>query len=370
VPAFAVTLPTVRLQGILLVVPVGNMVLLTRELFLQAATWTQVAAVFASTSLYAAAAVAVAARLFGQEAVLFADTRNYRTLLARRFFEPSARPTDAQALLLAALLFPVSFYAQSLLAGASADGFIRTLGWLAVVQFAGLFVLVPLLLALYLKIDVVETFRLRMPPARAWPAAVLLGLSTWVLALEFFALQSRVLPPSQALTEFSRLVEAQLAAEPVMLIILLLAIVPAVTEEFLFRGWLLSGVASGFRKWPAILTVAAIFGVYHFLIDRMPVTALMGVILAYVCWQSRSILPAILVHALHNGTMVVLPHLPAVTRWLDLEGVSHQHVPPQVLVAAAVLFAAGLGLLYSLGRHREVESPAVRADTGGTVERR
>src|SRR5690606_8639593 len=92
IPAFAVTLPSVRLTGAMLVMPVGNMVLLTRELFQQTHTWSQIVVVVLSTGLYAAAAVAVAARLFGQEAVLFADSRSYKTMLNRRFFLPADRP--------------------------------------------------------------------------------------------------------------------------------------------------------------------------------------------------------------------------------------------------------------------------------------
>jgi membrane protease YdiL (CAAX protease family) len=59
--------------------------------------------VLLSTTLYAGAAVAVAARLFGQEAVLFADSGSVKTLFQRRFFKPALRPTAAQAFLLLAL---------------------------------------------------------------------------------------------------------------------------------------------------------------------------------------------------------------------------------------------------------------------------
>ena len=110
VPAVAATLPSIQLKGIFLVVPVGNMVLLTRELFQQTWTWSQVVLVLLSTTLYAAAAIGVAARLFGQEAVLFADAGSYKTLLQRRLFRRSPAPGVMQAVLLMALLFPAAFY--------------------------------------------------------------------------------------------------------------------------------------------------------------------------------------------------------------------------------------------------------------------
>lgn len=355
IPAIGVTLPSVKLQGVMLVMPVGNMVLLTRELFKQNCQWTQVVVVLLSTTLYAAAAVGVAARLFGQEATLFADAGSYRAMFRRQFFKPRATPTASQALLLAALLFPATFYANGLLAGKMAEGFIPTMRWLAVVQFLGLFVLVPVALAVYLKIDVAHTCRLGRLPARAWLAALLIGGSSWILARQFFVLQSMVLAPSESLKAFSELVEPQLAAAPIALVVFLLAIVPAVCEEFLFRGFLLSGVGSSFRKWPAILTVALVFSIFHFMIDRMPVTALLGVMLGYLCWQCRSIWPGILVHVLHNGTTTVIARFPEACAWLGfVEGSedSPPHLPARVLIPALVVFVMGLAIIASIRDRR------------------
>lgn len=351
IPAFGVLLPSVELKGVMTVVPVGNMVLLTRELFQQTHTWGQVAAVLVSTTLYAAAAVAVAARLFGQEVVLFADAGSYRTLLQRRYFRPELIPTTPQALLLAALLFPLTIHTQSLIAGTSSDHFMRIMAWLAVVQFGGLFVLLPLAVTIYFRIDVRETFRLRWPPLRAWAAAVCIGLSSWALAHEFFGLQSKVLPPSRLLQEFNRQIESQLADSPLWMILLLLAIVPALTEEFLFRGFVLSGLSRNLRKWTAIALCGAIFGVYHVLIERIPVTALMGVTLAYLCWQGRSILPAMLAHAMHNGSLMIIGSVPGLPERLGLAGTdAGALLPARVLIPALALFTLGLVLAASLGR--------------------
>ncbi len=352
IPAFAAVLPTVRLEGALLVLPVGNMVLLTRELLQGTYTWTMITVVVLSTTLYAAAAVAAATRLFGQEAVLFADAASYRTMLQRRFFKPTPRPSPAQALLLIALLFPMSFYAQSLLAGASNDNLVNTLGWLAIIQFAGLFVALPVGLAVFLKIDVVETFQLRLPPARSWLAAALLGLSAWVLASEFLWLQGLFLPPSELTEQVFEQMDEQLRNAPLALALLLIAVTPGVAEEMLFRGFVLSGLRDSARKWSAILAVSVIFGVYHFTVDKIPLTALLGVLLAYICWQSRSIFPGMLFHVLHNGLAVVLPEFEKLRPWIEppTEGPMREHLPVRTLVAATICFIIGLTLLASIRR--------------------
>lgn len=356
IPAVAVTLPSVRLSGILLVMPVGNMVLLARELFEGSRNWGQIIIVLLSTSLYAAAAVGVAVRLFGQEAVVFADAGSYKTLLLRRYCRPSPRPTTSQALLMAALVFPASFYAQFLVMGSSGENFLHTLKLLAVVQFAGLFVLLPLAVTLYYKIDPLETFRLRLPPARTWLGVLLLGVSSWAVAQEFLALQSKLVPPGEATLELMKRLSAQLETSPLWVVLLLLAVAPAIAEELFFRGFVLSGLRQNLSKWWAILLVSLTFGIYHFMIDRVPVTAMMGVVLAYLCWQSGSILPGIVFHILHNGLlMYVASRHPGVIEWFGIKG-ELQLLPIHVVVPAVLAFAAGLVVVASIRQPADVRA--------------
>jgi sodium transport system permease protein len=353
-----VSMETARLEGPMTILPVGNMVLLARDMLQQSCTWPAAIAVLLSTTLYAAAAIAVAARLFGQEAVLFVDTGSFKNLFRRRLFRPSPRPTAAQAFLLAALVFPVCFYGQAGLSADSAEQFVQMLKGLAVWQFAGLFVILPVVLCLYLKVDVRETLRLRMPPVRAWLAALLLGVSSWVLAQDFVAWQHRFLPPSEAMTKAMQQIEAHVNAIALPAVVLLLAVIPAICEEALFRGFLLSGFSTALKKWPAILASAGVFATFHFMVDRIPLTFLLGTLLAYICWQSRSLLPGILFHVLHNGLMLAIPRFPGIARHLGLEGPSTEsaQLPTRLILCASVAFLIGLGLLATLSKRVKTSS--------------
>ncbi|MFH1748926.1 MAG: ABC transporter permease subunit/CPBP intramembrane protease, partial [Planctomycetota bacterium] len=97
IPAVIGILPGTELKGPLLIMPVTNIVILTRELFMGQIDHVAILWVTLSTCIYAGAAVAVAAKLFGQEAVLFADSASIRTLLQRRFFKVRQLPSAAQA---------------------------------------------------------------------------------------------------------------------------------------------------------------------------------------------------------------------------------------------------------------------------------
>ena len=113
-----------------------------------------------STTLYAGAAVAVAAKLFGQEAVLFADSGSVKTIFQRRFFRPAQRPTAAQAFFLLAVVFSPNFFAQQQLL--TLPGIAGTLWfWYGLAGvIITLFLLVPLVAAAYMRVAIRPSFGL------------------------------------------------------------------------------------------------------------------------------------------------------------------------------------------------------------------
>jgi len=343
IPGGFAALPATRLEGIMLVMPVGNMVLLARDVLMGAMVpLGHVALVLFSTILYAAAAVAIAANLFGQEAVLFADVGSLRTVLSRRFRRPAPRPSVSLSLMLVALLFPIWFFIQSALAPRENESMVAQLVgtgiWMPL-----LFVLAPLMILAYCKVDPRGSFSLHWPSGRYWLAAVLLGVSAWVPAYELNALQQSVLPlPPPVLDALARLHESVKQLRP-QEGLLYLALIPAICEELLFRGILLSGLAAGARPAAAIIASAAIFGVYHFVAFKFVPTFALGLLLGYLCWQSRSILPGMLVHALHNGASIASVYWP----WQKTIGIGEEaagHLPFYPLMIGFAVFFCGLWL--------------------------
>lgn len=340
--AFAVNMPSVRPGGLLLVVPIGNMALLVREL-LEGRTglFDHVTVVLLSTALYAIAALLLAIRCFGQEVIMFGDSRSVGTILARRLFLPTPRPTVTQTLLLTAVLFPITFCLQSLLAQATWTDPWR---WLSPIQYLVLFLAFPTGLALYLKVDLSETFSLRLPSGRAWAAALCIGLSSWVLADALASLQARIMPLSPELMEQQARMKSAVADPSGLLAVMLLLSVLAISEEFLFRGFLLSGFRSGMGSWPAIVITSVMFGVFSFLLDGLWFAVVWGAALAYLCWQASSIWPCILAHVLHNVLPVLVMIAPGriARSWPGLQPGEGMHLPWIVLLIAGTLFCLGL----------------------------
>lgn len=89
-----------------------------------------------------------------------------------------------------------------------------------------------------------------------------------------------------------------------ILYLIFLAIVPAIVEEYLFRGVVLGSLrkyGDGF----AILFSAILFGFMHGNIVQIPFAFIGGLLLGYITVYSNSIIPAMIVHFLNNGFSVV-----------------------------------------------------------------
>lgn len=119
-------------------------------------------------------------------------------------------------------------------------------------------------------------------------------------------------------------------------LLVLVALIPAVAEEFLFRGPVLAGLRQGLPVWVAIAGSGLLFGLFHLSPQtafRFLPTAWLGVILAWIVFETRSIWMGVLLHFLNNATILLLSFLP-VTREVasDVE-----QAPPWVLLPVALL---------------------------------
>jgi membrane protease YdiL (CAAX protease family) len=135
----------------------------------------------------------------------------------------------------------------------------------------------------------------------------------------------------------------------------LMALVPAVCEEFLFRGWVLAAFTGGGRSLrrvtAAVVAQAACFAVFHLLPERMPQTFALGLALGAMTVATHSILPAIVCHLVHNSLPLVLVMLAggrtALARAVESAGASDgvTAIPPWAVVAAVIGTACGIALL-------------------------
>ncbi len=90
------------------------------------------------------------------------------------------------------------------------------------------------------------------------------------------------------------------------LVLLAVAVVPAVCEELLFRGPILQGLSASLGRLSGVLISSFLFAVMHMSPARLFPQFALGVLLAALTLRTRSLLPAILVHVAHNSIAVLM----------------------------------------------------------------
>ena len=85
-----------------------------------------------------------------------------------------------------------------------------------------------------------------------------------------------------------------------------IALAPAICEEALFRGYMLSSAVKKYKPVTAVLIVAALFGIYHMSLTKFFTTGLLGIAFAFVVCMSNSILCSSIMHFLNNAASVVV----------------------------------------------------------------
>jgi sodium transport system permease protein len=304
VPGVLGMMPGLRLSGILAVTPLVNIVLLARDLAEKTASVGTAVVVVGSTLVYAAAAITVAARIFGAEGVLFSEQSSWSDLFRRPVL---VRPvaTVSGALLCLALLIPACFLADAAVAMVPPSARFATLASATMLLFAG----IPLLACFMARIRVVTAFQLKPPPWAAWPAALLLAVAAlpcvfailrWMEEQKLMFVTSQMEQLVRALVPWGR------PASPAPLVAAATFALIGVAEEVFFRGFLFSALRARAGAGVTIAVTSLLFGLFHFmsLIDKLVPSTLMGLLLGWVCWQTRSVLPGMLLHASYNALLM------------------------------------------------------------------
>ncbi len=357
-PGVLSLLPGIRFSGILATVPLVNIVLLARQVLVGDVDWNAALVAVICNGVYALAALAVASKLFGSDASINGSQGSWRDLLSRPLGTRRLPGVDQMAMTMA-IMFPVYFVISSLLPGLSEDT--ATKLWISAGVSFLLIMALPIFVCWFQRVSLVATFRLKPVSFSRLllvvPAVALFGFSAWMAAHEIFMIGQSLgigtidVEQMDDVSEFRQ----RLQAIPIGVVLFVFAITPAVCEEFLFRGFVLSSLNRLSGMWAVILS-SILFGLMHVLtsnvlaVERFLPSTFMGLILGYIALRTRSLWPGIVVHALHNGFLLSVSHYQdVIKRWgiLVEEG---EHLPPTWLATGAAMLVVGIVLVWWSGR--------------------
>ncbi|QDU31180.1 ABC-2 family transporter protein [Anatilimnocola aggregata] len=355
-PGFLSLLPGLKLEGVLAITPLANIVLLSRDLLQNRAEPIAAATAVITTVLYALAALAFAAKIFGSDAVLYGSQGSWADLM-RRPSEPQPLPTLAQAATAVAIIYPSYFVVNGLLGQMTTGTMQQKLTWSA----AGLgfvFFLIPLGLSLWQHLRLTTAWQLRIPSPLAVIGAGLLGLSLWPFAHELVVLAQHLGISTLSSADLAKLIPGvekfieQLQQVPFAFVLISMAIMPAICEELFFRGYLQNALQQKLPYWGAILISAALFGVFHLsvgglaVLERVISSAMLGLVLGWICWRSGSVWPGMLLHMVHNGLLMAMARWKSDIQKFGFDPENESHLPGQLLAVAAVMAIVGAALVF------------------------
>ncbi len=303
-------LPSIELDLGTSLIPVSGVILLLRQLMEH--DFQRAAIYFLPVTIVTAGCCWGAIRWgvdqFNNESVLFRESELFSI---QRWMRQLVRdrlptPTVAQAWLCAIVIILIRFFAGM---STPLPHDWTTFSTNAAMTLIAL-VLVPAIL-MAVALTTRPTLSLLMRPTTMFSILAAAGLAVALhpFAVLLLTVVRTIYPLDEAMLAPFQTVISQ--APSIWSIVVVLGILPAICEEFAFRGFILSGLRHMGNKWRAILLSAVMFGVAHGVIQQSVVAGTFGIVLGFIAVQTGSIWPAIAFHALHN-TMGVLG-----SQWMD-----------------------------------------------------
>jgi len=129
-------------------------------------------------------------------------------------------------------------------------------------------------------------------------------------------------------------------------VLLALVLVAPLTEELLFRGWLLQDLKDQYGQRKALLWSSLLFGLVHFELSAILYATLGGLVLGAVALRTKSTLASIAMHAGVNALPLLLP-----ASLLRIEGFNTlsqrvEHVSVWLLLLSSGALVALLAILW------------------------
>lgn len=364
-PGLVTLMPNVQFTTLLGIVPLINILLLSRDIMTGHSELVPAFAAVFSTILYAGATLVIASRLFGAEAATSGSQETWAELLGRPKTTRSL-PTVGELAIYLAILFPV-FFITSNVGGMLELRSDAAMSFNAVLLVI-LFICLPSAYAWYRRLNFPTTFRFKsisnpleskgMQVARSigfFVSVLLLSSGLWMVAFETYLLFENWSLASHLTEEQRTKLRDTFLLIPFWLVLLTGAVVPAVAEEFFFRGFALSAFQSKLSPLRSVLCSSLLFGLFHVIggnilsIEKLLPTIILGLALGLVAIKTNSLWPGILLHALHNGLVFGMSLIgeTELTKWF---GADTKHLPMLWLVGGGLSIMAGITLLLIASR--------------------
>ncbi len=339
--------PSMRLEYQTALIPIVNISLLIKEVLSQNFVISLAGITIGSNFAYSVLVVWILAKMYDSENVLFADGfQSFRVFQKRSEIKKGTVPAMGDLVLSFTVLLLLMLYVGSAVTirNAFLGAFVQQVMILAI----------PLLVTWYLKTDKKELFTLAKPEKGTVIGSILFFAGVYLVNRALANVLSAVFEQSAenvgaAFEEFTK--------QPLVLILFVVAIMPAIGEELLFRGVLYGSLRHKFGgKW-AILISAIVFGAFHMSVVKFIPTGFMGAALAYVVYRSGSIYIGMVFHFVNNAiSMIALKYPEVIEKVFPILIKDSLSVSEMMIMTGIGLILISVGLSLHKNRKKVVDS--------------
>lgn len=307
-----------------------------------------------------------AIRQFESESVMFADSErwNFRLWVHQLWRDRGDTASPTEAVLCGLIIIVTMFFAQMFVATTSFDWAFICKSTVAIQ--IGVMLAPSLLMAMFLTRSLRRALRVhRVQPAHLL-AAIMLGFtlhpSYQALGEAISSVYSIGEEAKAAMLGFQSIVLAQ----PLIAIILILAVLPAICEELTFRGFIFGGLLHHGGALRAIVVSALFFGFAHTILQQSLAACVMGLILGLIAWRTGGVICTMIVHVINNTLSLTLAWCatrqidlaPGLTWAVDTEAGSWSYTPAWITMSVMLSIA----LLFVLSSRDESTRRVVQAE--------
>ena len=211
-------------------------------------------------------------------------------------------------------------------------------------------ILLPVLIYSYLKrFNIKETFHIRMPRFSVYLVSIMVIISGLTIITLINTLLTPFFKPYETPIKDLEQHLLSLADYNIYWLFFSTTLLPAICEESLFRGFILRGFVNSIGKTRALIITALLFGIMHFLLPRIVITTLIGILFGVLLILTDSIIIPITGHFINNAVAILIL---VKSKGTVSDSSISAGFPLFIIVLAVLLFICGI---YWLVRNKSLE---------------
>ncbi len=290
-------IPGVKLTYVYAMIPILNVSLLIKDLFMLKFDATMITVVFSATLIHTVIAVFVMSKVFSSENILFSEG-----LKTVKIFEKRANMKEKQIPGVGDIVF---MFALMFLISSFLGGYITLkYGFIGIFASQLLMLLIPVLYSWYIKVDFRNVYSLNKPKFYELIGAALFMIGSYIINIVCVTILVGMFP---SLNQDSESMSGLISTGSFIANLIAVGLLPAIAEEAAFRGFLYGTLKN--KKIPILLTMiitAVVFAAYHMNALQFIYVTFLGLIMSYIIYNSKSIFTTALFHLMNNSFSVIL----------------------------------------------------------------